>query len=164
MNAGAMGRQTFDVVEGVRYVNRAGDVFEAAATMLPVTYRCCALFNDHIALGATLRGERTARAAIDERLHAFSQKRWSSQPAKPSAGCVFKNPQTISAGRLIDELGLKGTGIGGARVSDLHANFIVNEGSATAGDVLRLIALVRERAKLERGIELEPEVLILGND
>ena len=65
---------------------------------------------------------------------------------------------------MIDELGLKGTAVGGARVSDVHANFIVNEGGATAGDVLRLIDVVRAKARQERGVELEPEVLIVGKE
>ena len=86
------------------------------------------------------------------------------QPAKPSAGCIFKNPATIPAGRLIEELGLKGMSVGGARVSEMHGNFIVNEGQATARDVLQLIAAIRERARQERGIDLEPEVMILGSE
>ena len=94
----------------------------------------------------------------------FEKKRWSSQPAKPSAGCIFKNPEVVPAGKLIDELGLKGTRVGGACVSDVHGNFIVNDGGATAADVLRLIGIIRERARQERGIDLEPEVLILGKD
>jgi UDP-N-acetylenolpyruvoylglucosamine reductase len=92
----------------------------------------------------------------------FSQKRWESQPAAPSAGCIFKNPKSIPAGKLIDELGLKGTRVGGAMVSDVHGNFIVNQGNATAQDVLGLIEIVKQRAKAARGIELETEVEILG--
>src|SRR5256885_9025854 len=95
-------------------------------------------------------------------MHSFSQKRWTSQPAAPSAGCIFKNPATIPAGRLIDELGLKGTRVGGAVVSDVHGNFIVNEGTATAHDVLRLIEIIQQRARSARGIELQTEVQILG--
>ena len=101
---------------------------------------------------------------IDDKLLAFAERRWATQPAEPSAGCFFRNPEQIPAGKLIDELGLKGLSVGGARVSELHANFIVNEGGATAADVLKLMTLVRERAKNERGIELMPEVMILGKD
>ncbi len=97
-------------------------------------------------------------------MKAFNDRRWSSQPAAPSAGCVFKNPPGIPAGRLVDELGLKGTGIGGARVSLEHGNFIVTEGQATATDVLALIALIQERAREEKGVELETEVQIVGED
>jgi UDP-N-acetylenolpyruvoylglucosamine reductase len=77
---------------------------------------------------------------------------------------MFKNPASVPAGRLIDELGLKGTRVGGAVVSDVHANFIVNEGSATATDVLTLIELIKERAHRERGLQLETEVEIVGED
>jgi UDP-N-acetylmuramate--alanine ligase len=164
MNAGAMGKQTFEVVESVRYVSYAGEVYEAKARTLPVSYRSCPLFTSHVVLAAVLRGEKCPRAEIDARLRQFEQKRWSSQPAKPSAGCIWKNPQEIAAGRLIDELGLKGTRVGGARVSDVHGNFIVNEGGAKARDVLALMAMIRERAQQERGIALEPEVMILGRD
>src|SRR5256885_5454673 len=97
-------------------------------------------------------------------MHSFSQKRWTSQPAAPSAGCIFKNPTTIPAGKLIDELGLKGTRVGGAVVSDVHGNFIVNDGHATAKDVLNLIQIIKHRAKSTRGIELETEVEILGDE
>jgi UDP-N-acetylenolpyruvoylglucosamine reductase len=97
-------------------------------------------------------------------LDALSEKRWQSQPAAPSAGCIFKNPSSIPAGRLIDELGLKGTRLGGAVVSDVHANFIVNDGAATASDVLRLMALIQQRAQALRGVQLVPEVQIVGED
>jgi len=164
MNAGAMGKQTFEVLEWVRYVSLTGEIYDAAASTLPVSYRCCPLFQSHIALAAIFRGEKTERSKIDSLLRVFEKKRWSSQPAKPSAGCIFKNPASVPAGKLIEELGLKGTGVGGAKVSEVHGNFIVNEGQATAADVLRLIEVIRERAKQERGIELEPEVMILGRD
>ena len=164
MNAGAMGRQTFDVVEWVRYVSMTGEFYDAAAEGLPKSYRECPLFVNHIAVSAILRGEKTAQTVIDDKLLTFAERRWATQPAEPSAGCFFQNPEQIPAGRLIDELGMKGLSVGGARVSELHANFIVNEGGATAADVLKLMTLVRERAKNERGIELMSEVMILGKD
>ena len=101
---------------------------------------------------------------IEQRMKAFSQKRWDSQPAAPSAGCCFKNPVQIPAGRLIDELGLKGMRVGGAMVSLEHGNFIINDGTATARDVLELIAVLKSRAQTERGIELHTEVEIVGED
>lgn len=162
MNAGAMGRQTFDTLEWVRYVSLSGEVYDADARSLPVGYRSCPTFVDHVALTAIFRGQRVSRATIDAQLRTFAQKRWSSQPARPSAGCIFKNPPTIPAGKLIDELGLKGTTVGRAQVSVEHGNFIVTERGAQADDVLRLIALIRERARQERGIELETEVLMVG--
>ena len=162
MNAGAMGKQTFDVVEWIRYISYAGDVYDAEAKDIPVTYRSCPVFHNHVALSAILRGTKTERRMIDSRLRAFAQRRWFTQPAKPSAGCIFKNPGSIAAGKLIEELGLKGMSVGGARISEVHGNFIVNEGKATACDVLKLIAVVRERVRQERGIDLQPEVMILG--
>jgi UDP-N-acetylenolpyruvoylglucosamine reductase len=122
------------------------------------------VFHNHVAVSAILRGTKTEKKAIDGKLRAFAEKRWASQPAKPSAGCIFKNPAAIPAGKLIEELGLKGMSVGGARISEMHGNFIVNEGRATASDVLQLIAAIRERARLERGIDLEPEVMILGSE
>src|SRR5262249_7315068 len=127
-----------------------------------IEYRCCPLFKNHIALGAVLKGGRASRESIDERLKRFNAKRWESQPAAPSAGCIFKNPGSIPAGRLIEELGLKGLRIGGAVVSDVHGNFIVNDREATAADVLQLIATIKEKARSELGIELSTEVEIVG--
>ena len=92
----------------------------------------------------------------------LSQKKNSQPLGTHNAGCMFKNPASIPAGKLIDELGLKGTRIGGALVSFEHGNFIVNEGGATAADVLALINLVKERALSKRGIELRTEVEIIG--
>jgi UDP-N-acetylenolpyruvoylglucosamine reductase len=162
MNAGAMGSWLFDVVERIRFMDYQGGVHERNASEVNVEYRGCPLFKQHIALGATLRGQNAPQEAIRARMEGFSKKRWESQPHQPSAGCIFKNPSTISAGRLIDELGLKGTRVGGASVSDIHANFIINDGTATAHDVLTLIELIKQRARSARGIELETEVEILG--
>jgi UDP-N-acetylenolpyruvoylglucosamine reductase len=162
MNAGAMGGAMFDVVEVVRFMDETGNIYERAREEIEVNYRSCPLFRNHIALGAILRGELADEKAIAEKMKKFGQKRWDSQPNKPSAGCIFKNPATIPAGRLIDELGLKGTRIRGAFVSEEHGNFIVNDGTAAAEDVLELIAAIQKVAKEKRGIKLETEVEIIG--
>ncbi|MDB6109752.1 MAG: UDP-N-acetylenolpyruvoylglucosamine reductase [Pedosphaera sp.] len=162
MNAGAMGGWMFDVVESVRYMDYEGQAHEQSAGEIKVEYRSCPLLKDHIALGAVLKGHPAAREVVEKRMKGFSQKRWESQPAAPSAGCIFKNPGTIPAGKLIDELGLKGTRVGDAVVSQEHGNFIINGGQATARDVLGLIELIRQRVKAERGIDLETEVEIIG--
>jgi UDP-N-acetylmuramate--L-alanine ligase/UDP-N-acetylenolpyruvoylglucosamine reductase len=162
MNAGAMGSWLFDVIETIRFMDYTGQVHERGASEVNVEYRGCPLFKNHIALGAVLRGQAASKEVIAERMNTFSQKRWESQPAASSAGCIFKNPQALPAGKLIDELGLKGTRVGGAVVSDVHGNFIVNDGNATAGDVLNLIEIIKQRAKSARGIDLETEVQILG--
>jgi UDP-N-acetylenolpyruvoylglucosamine reductase len=162
MNAGAMGGAIFHVVEVVRLMGLDGSVQERAARELPVAYRSCATLKDNVALSAVLRGGAGSRETIEQRMNEYSQKRWQSQPAAPSAGCMFKNPATIPAGKLIDELSLKGTRVGGAVVSAEHGNFIVNDGAATARDVLELIEIIRQRVRAERGIELETEVEIVG--
>jgi len=164
MNAGAMNAGTFDVVERVRFMAPDGTVGERPAADVPVRYRGCPWLADHIALMAWFRGEPADAELIRQRRETFNRKRWESQPPQPSAGCIFKNPATIPAGRLVDELGLKGLRVGGAVVSDVHANFIVNTGNATTRDVLALIAQVQVRARSERGIELETEVEIIGAD
>ena len=90
--------------------------------------------------------------------------RKETQPVAASAGCIFKNPGEISAGRLVEELGLKNSAVGAARVSEVHANFIVNDGGASASEVLALIARIRDAARSRRGIELETEVGIIGEE
>lgn len=165
MNAGAMGAWTFDCVEELRCMNRSGQILTLATDAVPVEYRACPLLRTHIALGAVLRGRPDDADVIRGKMDQFSNKRWTSQPNQPSAGCTFKNPQpALPAGRLLDELGLKGTRVGDAMVSDVHANFFVNAGKARASDVLELIEQVRARAREARGIELETEVEIVGED
>ncbi len=162
MNAGAMGFWTFNAVEAVRAMDYEGRVFEKAATEIHVEYRSCPLFENHLALGAVFQCRAASREEIEARMNAYSRKRWDSQPAAPSAGCMFKNPETIPAGKLIDELGLKGTRVGGAVVSSEHGNFIVNTGTATARDVLELIGVIKTRVRDARGVGLETEVEIIG--
>ncbi|HOX58289.1 MAG TPA: UDP-N-acetylmuramate dehydrogenase [Candidatus Paceibacterota bacterium] len=162
MNAGAMGSAMFNVVESVRLMSLDGQVRQRAAHELTATYRECSTLKTHIALSAVLRGHSDSRKAIELRMTEYSRKRWQSQPAAPSAGCIFKNPGSIPAGKLIDELGLKGTRVGGAMVSAEHGNFIVNDGTASARDILELIEVIKQRARTERGIELQTEVEIVG--
>jgi len=164
MNAGAMGSAMFQVVESVRFMDSSGAVHEKSASEIPVEYRNCPLFKTNIVLGAVFRGARSDRASIDRRMNECSQKRWNSQHAAPSAGCIFKNAVTVPTGRLIEELALKGARRGGAVISDVHGNFIVNEGGATAREILELIELVKEKARSLRGIELQTEVQIVGED
>ena len=106
---------------------------------------------------------RRLKESIKEKMRAHTEKRLTSQPYEyPSAGSVFKNPQNDSAGRLIDVLGLKGKTIGGAMISNKHANFIVNKGSAKAKDVYELIKITQERIQSEYCITLEPEIRFIG--
>jgi UDP-N-acetylenolpyruvoylglucosamine reductase len=164
MNAGAMGGTVFEVVESVRGMDRSGNIFETPRARVPVAYRACPLFAENIALSAVFQGVSAPRAAIEAKLKEFSRRRWEIQPAQPSAGCTFKNPAAIPAGRLIEELGLKGTRVGGAVVSLVHGNFLVNDSGATAADMLALMAVIQAKARAERGIELQPEVEIVGEN
>ena len=162
MNAGAMGAAMFNVVESIRVMDCAGRIQDLERSSLQVEYRNCSLLKNHIALSAVLRGSPESGEIVADRMQTYNSKRWASQPKEPSAGCIFKNHETIPAGKLIEELGLKGKRIGRARVSEVHGNFIVNEGDATAADVLNLIELIKARAKEVRGLELRTEVEIVG--
>jgi UDP-N-acetylenolpyruvoylglucosamine reductase len=164
MNAGAMGGATFDSVESVRMMDYSGNVQELTPREMSIEYRGCSTLKNRIALGAVFKTKPDSRESVAQRMIAFGQKRWSSQPSASSAGCMFKNPPTVPAGKLIDELGLKGTRVGGAMISHEHGNFIVNDGTSTARDVLQLIELIRERAKAARDIQLHTEVEIIGED
>jgi len=162
MNAGAMGGSVFQCVESVRILDFTGIFSTRTAAEMQPEYRCCPALRDVMAVSAVLHGRPGEHEEIQTRMTEYSRKRWATQPAAPSAGCIFKNPAGIAAGKLVDELGLKGTRVGGAVVSAEHGNFIVNEGKATARDVLDLIELIRTVALRERGIRLETEVEIVG--
>ena len=163
MNAGAMGGWMFDVVEAVQVMTRPGEVQLLAKAALHADYRHCAELQDAIALGALLRPAARAEAeAISRQIDVYRRKRQETQPREPSAGCIFKNPPGHSAGRLIDESGLKGERVGDAEVSPVHANFMVNRGHATGAEVVELVRRVRARVRQARGVELEPEVLLFG--
>ena len=162
MNAGAMGSCTFAAVESLRFMDFTGQIHQRPVAEIAVNYRSCPLLHTHIALGAVFHGRPAPRADIEKTMLASSEKRWASQPAAPSAGCIFKNPGPCPAGKLIDELGLKGRRVGDAVVSDVHGNFIINEGHATARDVLQLIEQIRQHVREQRGLELETEVEIIG--
>jgi len=127
---------------------------------LPASYRSCGLGDGVLFLGCELELAGGDPAALKATATRLKQAKAASQPlAARSAGCVFKNPsQELPAGKLIDELGLKGSRVGQAAVSQVHANFIVNDGEATAADVTALIKLIRTRAWRERGVALEMEV------
>ena len=164
MNAGAMGGEMFDRVVSLRFMDADGKVHELQRDAIEVAYRSCGLLQNAFALGAVLRGESSTREAVAARMKEFTERRWGTQPKASSAGCMFKNPGVTPAGKLVDELGLKGTRVGGAEISDVHGNFMVNSGQATARDVLELIEIVKRRAREERGIELRVEVRVVGED
>jgi UDP-N-acetylenolpyruvoylglucosamine reductase len=162
MNAGAMGAQTFENVVRVRYLDAEGNPHTKARNELDVRYRHVPELVGNYAVSAAFRGEPAAPEEIAKRLEESQQKRRTSQPIAKSAGCIFKNPESVPAGKLVDELGLKNSSVGKARVSEVHGNFIVNDGGATATDMLELIDRIKSAARTKRGIELETEVQIVG--
>ncbi len=164
MNAGAFQSWTFAVLERLRWMRSDSSIEERPAADVPARYRDCPLLARAVALGAVFHGRPESPEAIRARMNAYSERRWRTQPREPSAGCLFKNPEALPAGRLIAELGLKGTAVGGARVSEVHGNFVVTRAGARARDVLDLLERVRTAARTRRGICLEPEVEIWGED
>ena len=164
MNAGSMGGNMWDIFRSADAMDKEGELlhFEKDA-MQGAQYRRTPEFEHNIVLSATFCGTPGTPAAIEEKMQQFHEKRRVAQPQQPSAGCTFMNPTpALSAGKLISDLGLKGHTIGGAQVSELHANFIINTGTAKATDVTELIDFIRRRVKQERGIELKTEVQVVG--
>ena len=164
MNAGAMGGETFRQVVSVRFVDANGEFHTRTPAEMDVQYREVGTLKMNYAVSAIFRGTPGEPEEIARKLEASQQKRRTSQPRESSAGCIFKNPGPTPAGKLIDELGLKGSRVGGAKVSEVHGNFIVNDNGATAADVLELIAIIKAKAKAERGLELHTEVQIIGEE
>jgi UDP-N-acetylmuramate--alanine ligase len=164
MNAGAMGSQTFENVARVRFLDKSGNAHEKTPAEMEIHYRHVPELENNYAVSAVFRGGPAAKEEIVSKLEESQQHRRATQPAASSAGCIFKNPASIPAGKLVDELGLKNCAIGKARVSKVHGNFIVNEGGATAAEMLELIAEIQTTARAKRGIELQTEVQIVGED
>src|SRR6266487_4291114 len=164
MNAGAMGAQTFESVTRIRYLDSKGNPHVKNRDELEVFYRRFPLLEKNFAISATFRAQPSERAKIDSRLHESQEKRRTTQPIAKSAGCIFKNTDSIPAGKLVDELGLKNCAIGKARFSEVHGNFIVNDGGATAAEMLELIAKIQVTAREKRGVELQTEVQIVGEE
>ncbi len=164
MNAGAMGVEAFDQVDLLRYADQEGNIFEKTPGDLEVFYRNVPLLRTNYALSAVFRGARSASDEVEKRTRDYAVRRKAAQPAGASAGCIFRNPEGDKAGRLIEASGLKGRSVGPARVSGVHANFIVNEGGATASQVLDLVEEVRAEVLRQHGVHLEPEVQIIGEE
>ena len=164
MNAGAMGIETFDQVVRVTFLDEDGVIRTRERDEIVATYRNVQEIRRNFALQAVFKGKNDSHENIKQRWQESRDKRKESQPIAASAGCTFKNPELIPAGRLIDSMGLKGKSVGQAAVSEAHANFIVNNGKATAGEILTLIESIQKSAREERSIELETEVKIIGDD
>ena len=162
MNAGAMGAQTFENVVRVRYLDAEGNAHTKVPADLDVRYRSVSDLKENYAVSAVFRGKPAPAEEINRKLEESQSKRRTTQPSAKSAGCIFKNPDSCPAGQLVDELGLKNSRVGNARVSEVHGNFIVNDGGATAVEMLELIENIKAAARAQRGIELETEVQIVG--
>jgi UDP-N-acetylmuramate--alanine ligase len=128
------------------------------------SYRNVPELRRNFALQAVFKGKPDKPENIKQRWNESRDKRKATQPVMASAGCTFRNPEEIPAGKLIDSLGLKGASVGHAAVSDVHGNFLVNQGGASAAEILQLIDSIRKKAKAEHGIDLETEIKILGDD
>ena len=162
MNAGAYGTQIGSYVREVKVYRAAERRIEILTGVeISFEYRHTSFAPDDMMLAVKLELPSKPYSEILQGIRICNEKRRSSQPlGQKSAGCIFKNPPGVSAGRMIDELGLKGMSVGDARVSDRHANFFVNAGHASAADMLRLIADVRERVRRAYGVNLENEVVV----
>lgn len=166
MNAGAQGGCTADWLEAVRVVPiQGGESFELKRDQLEFDYRHSRLQQENLlVLSARFRLEPGHNPQeLRRETNSNLSHRTSTQPyTLPSCGSVFRNPEPLKAGRLIQELGLKGERVGGAEVSSVHANFIVNTGNATAVDINQLIELVQDRVEQRHAVRLHPEVKRLG--
>ena len=162
MNAGAYGMQIGSYVREVKLYRAATRQLEILrGEQISFEYRHTSFAPDDMMLAVKLELPSKPYKEILQGIRICNEKRRSSQPlGQKSAGCIFKNPPGASAGRMIDELGLKGLSVGDARVSDRHANFFVNAGKASGNDMLALIADVRERVRSAFSVELEHEVVI----
>jgi len=159
-NAGAFGHQLSDLLESLTVLDPAGERREMAKSELHTEYRKPVVRDRVVVTSVRLK----LATGTPEPLSAIRAKRREKQPAEPSAGSFFKNPAGEPAGRLIERCGLKGRKVGGAQVSEKHANFLVNTGGARFGDVLELSQIVMAKVEEETGILLEPEVVMLPED
>ena len=162
MNAGAYGMQIGSYVREVKLYRAAARKLETLqGDQISFEYRHTSFAPDDMMLAVKLELPSKPYPEILKGIRICNEKRRASQPlGQKSAGCIFKNPPGASAGRMIDELGLKSLSVGDARVSDRHANFFVNAGKASAKDMLALIADVRERVQKSFGVILEHEVVV----
>jgi UDP-N-acetylmuramate--alanine ligase len=164
MNAGAMGMETFQQVVSVQVVSQRGEFELLRSEEMQVQYRNVPILRDRFAVSALFKGRPASIEEIDQGLSESMHKRKSTQPVAASAGCIFKNPLECPAGKLVEELGLKNHCVGSARVSEIHGNFIVNDGDARSSEILQLISEIQILAKRKRGIDLQTEVQIVGVD
>jgi UDP-N-acetylmuramate dehydrogenase len=165
MNAGAHGQTISEVVHSVAILLHDGRSVVANNAELQFSYRFSAIPRDAIITRVILQLRPGNSQEIHKRIRENNDWRTSTQPQREkSAGCIFRNPDNTSAGKLIEDSGLKGFSIGGAMVSDVHANFIVNKGHATFADTLKLIDHIKKTVSEKQNVSLEEEVIIWRRD
>jgi UDP-N-acetylmuramate dehydrogenase len=163
MNAGAHGRETKDALVSVRAVDRAGRIHELSNADMGFTYRHCSVPADWIFTEATYAGEPGDPERILAEMNEVAEYREKNQPIKErTGGSTFKNPPGSSSWKLIDAAGMRGYRVGGAKVSEMHCNFLINDLHATAEDVERLGETVRARVRASQGVTLEWEIIRVG--
>lgn len=163
MNGGAYGRETKDVFVSARAVDRRGNIHVLSNADMRFTYRHCGADDDVIFTQALLQGEPGDPAGIAREMEEITERRESTQPVKSrTGGSTFKNPPGHKSWQLIDAAGMRGFSIGGAKVSELHCNFLINEGGASAADLEKLGETVRRRVHETSGIDLDWEIKRIG--
>ena len=164
MNAGAYGGEMKDIIMDVDVITREGEYRRLTLEELELSYRhSCIIENEYIVIGARLKLHQEDEAKIRQVMDDLRDRRVEKQPLNfPSAGSTFKRPEGYFAGKLIMDAGLRGYSVGGAQVSEKHCGFVVNKGGATASDVVKLMNDVRDKVMEEFGVELEPEVKMIG--
>ncbi|HTN96019.1 MAG TPA: UDP-N-acetylmuramate dehydrogenase [Nordella sp.] len=163
MNGGAYGRETRDVLLEARALDRRGSLHVLSNADMLYTYRHCGAPEDFIFTQALLQGEAGDRDEIARAMNEVTERREATQPIKSrTGGSTFKNPPGHKSWQLIDQAGLRGFNIGPAKVSELHCNFLVNEGGATAAQIEELGETIRQRVKTTSGIELDWEIKRIG--
>lgn len=163
MNGGAYGRETKDVLVEARAVDRRGSLYVLSNADMQYTYRHCGAPEDFIFTEALLQGEAGDRDQIARAMEEVTERREATQPIKSrTGGSTFKNPPGHKSWQLIDQAGLRGFAIGPAKVSELHCNFLINEGGATAAQIEELGETIRRRVKDKYGIELDWEIKRIG--
>lgn len=165
MNAGAHQHTISEVVHSVCLICEGGRIVQVNQQELRFTYRSSAIPKDAIISTVTLKLHPDSSKRIHDQIRKNNEERISTQPLREkSAGCIFKNPSGNSAGKLIEDSGLKGFQIGGAAVSDIHANFIINKKNASFHDALKLIDHIKRTVKEKQGVQLQEEVVIWRNE
>ena len=163
MNGGAYGRETKDVLIEARGVDRAGSIRTYSNAGMDFSYRHCGVGDDVIFTAALFQGTPGDRSAIAAEMDEITAKRETTQPVKSrTGGSTFKNPEGHKAWQLIDAAGCRGLMVGDAQVSELHCNFLINRGNATAADIESLGEEVRRRVREQSGVELEWEIKRVG--